>query len=439
MSTKNHTDKNAPSIAIIGGGASGLMCAVSASAEGASVTLFEKNKSQKMIASEKYYDNAYLGKKLLITGKGRCNVTNLCTREEFLNNVPVNNKFLFAAFSSFPPEKVMGFFEANGIPLKTERGNRVFPVSDRSQDILLALKRTLKENNVKIVNQCVDSIAIHENKICGLTDSNGKEYVFDKVVVCTGGISYPQTGSDGDGYRFAQSVGHTVIPAKPSLVPFEIEEDWCRSLQGLSLKNIKLSVLDKEKNKVLFSEMGEMLFTHFGISGPLVLSASSHIRDFTKDRFSVLIDLKPALDEKTLDSRLLSDFQKYNNKNIENALVDLLPHKLIRVFVALCGLSPEDKPNGITKQKRQNMVSVLKKMELSIRSFCPIEEAIITSGGVKTSEINPSTMESKTIKGLYFAGEVIDVDAYTGGFNLQIAFSTGYLAGLSAAKMQEEV
>ena len=432
MYMKNQENKI--KVCVIGGGAAGLMAATVAAENGADVTLFEKNKSQRIMESETFFDNAYLGKKLLITGKGRCNVTNDCTIDDFMRNTPVGGKFMYASFNSFTPRDVMNFFTDGGTNLKIERGNRVFPVSDRSIDILRVLKNKLYENNVKVVNKKVCDVT-HENGTFTsviLDDSN--EMFFDICIIATGGASYPQTGSDGDGYRFAQRAGHTIKEIKPSLVPLVSHDKCCRDMMGLSLKNVTLSVIDNNKSKVIFREMGEMLFTHFGISGPLVLSASSHMREMSENRYTVSIDLKPSLDEKTLDTRLLSDFSKYINKNMDNAMGDLLPAKMIVPFLNKCGIKKEQKPNSLTKEERRTIIETLKAFKVNVNSFRPVDEAIITSGGVSTKEINPSTMESKLISGLYFAGEVIDVDAYTGGFNLQIAFSTAHLAALSASK-----
>lgn len=421
-------------VCVIGGGAAGLMCAISASQNGADVTLFEKNKSNKNLSSESFFDNAYLGKKLLITGKGRCNVTNDCTLEEFLSNVPTNPKFLYASFNEVSPQKLMQFFEDEGCALKVERGNRVFPVSDKSLDVLVALKNKLRKQNVKIVNSKVLSIE-KVNDVFKVSHEKGMGE-FDAVVVCTGGASYTVTGSDGDGYKFAQNFGHTVKDIKGSLVPLTSDNEICKNLQGLSLRSVRVKLVDTKKNKPVFSELGEMLFTHFGLSGPLILSASAHMKNFEKGKYKISIDLKPALDENTLDKRVLSDFSKYINKDLSNALCDLLPSKMILPFIKYCGLSLDLKPNSITKEQRQKIVWSLKNFEIEISGTRPVNEAIITSGGVVVKEINPSTLESKLVKGLYFAGEVIDVDAYTGGFNLQIAFSTGYLAGKNAAQIE---
>ena len=416
------------SIAVIGGGAAGLLCAGLASDAGAEVTLFEKNKSERKLSSENFYDNAYLGKKLLITGKGRCNVTNNCSLDDFLKNITGNSKFMYAAFSHFPSQKTMEFFESMGVPLKTERGNRVFPESDKSVDILKGLKKFIKEKNVKVRNKNVISI-VKEDEMFVVSTSDGDKFTFDKVVICTGGVSYPQTGSTGDGYKFAESFGHTVNEPVPSLVPLECENyGMCSDMSGLSLKNVKLTMTDKQKKKAVYSEMGEMLFTHFGISGPLVLSASAHMKKFTPDKYRADIDLKPALDLQTIESKLIKLFEKESNKNLSNVLADMLPKSMCEPFCEYCGMSYDAKPNSITKAERHRIAEAFKCFSFDISSFRPVAEAIVTSGGVSVKEINPSTMESKIVPGLYFAGEVIDVDAYTGGFNLQIAFSTAALA-----------
>ena len=425
------------SVCVVGGGAAGLMAACIAAQNGAKVVLFEKNISEKKIAGEQFFDNAYLGKKLLITGKGRCNLTNNCNREDFMKNIPRNGKFMFASFSAFPPNKVMDFFEERGVSLKTERGNRVFPTSDKALDILRCLKDTLKKHGCKIINKKIESIFAQDEKISKIFDSEGNEYLCESVIIATGGLSYPITGSDGDGYEFAKYAGHTVTDLRPSLVPLVSPDDFCKKLQGLSLRNVTLSLKNKQNKKVVYSELGEMLFTHFGMSGPLVLSASAHIDGAPTD-YGIHIDLKPALDEKTLDDRLLSDFAKNPNKDYKNALALLLPSKMIPVFAMRSGISPDTKVNSITKKQRADIIALLKNFSVEISGFRPIAEAIITRGGIKTSEINPSTMESKKVSGLYFAGEVLDVDGYTGGFNLQIAFSTAYLAACDAAKKVNE-
>ena len=407
-------------VIVIGGGAAGLFASISAAENGADVILFEKNDR--------------CGKKLRITGKGRCNVTNDCSVEEFLQNVPTNPRFLYSALSALSTQDVKDFFESEGVPLKTERGKRVFPVSDNAQDIVSALVSACRARGVQIISEKVLSLIINEseNKINGVITEGG-EYLADAVIVCTGGRSYTRTGSDGDGYSFAKSAGHTVTPLLPSLVPIVCAGKLCPSLQGLSLKNVSLSISDKNTKKEVYSDFGEMMFTHFGITGPMVLSASAHIPDISSGRYEAKINLKPALDEKTLDTRILSDFAKYSNKDLINALDDLLPKKLIPVIVSLSGIDPRKKINSITREERGALIDVIRGLKLSLVGFRPLEEAIVTKGGVSVKEIDPKTMASKKCAGLYFAGEVIDVDAYTGGFNLQIAFSTGKLAGQSAA------
>ena len=405
-------------VIIIGGGAAGLFAAISAAENGADVTIIEKNDR--------------CGKKLRITGKGRCNVTNDCSTEEFLQNVPSNPRFLYSALSVLSTQDVKDFFESEGVPLKTERGRRVFPVSDKAQDIVSALVSACIARGVKIINEKVLSLIISDNTVKGVVTDCG-EHLADAVIVCTGGRSYTRTGSDGDGYTFAKAAGHTVTPLLPSLVPIVCAGKLCPSLQGLSLKNVSLSITDKNTKKEIYSDFGEMMFTHFGITGPMVLSASAHIPDISSGRYEAHINLKPALDEKTLDARILSDFSKYSNKDLINALDDLLPKKLIPVVVSLSKIDPRKKINSITREERQSLIDVIRDLRLSLTGFRPLEEAIITKGGVSVKEIDPKTMASKKCAGLYFAGEVIDVDAYTGGFNLQIAFSTGKLAGRSAA------
>ena len=409
---------DANKVIIIGGGAAGLFAAISAAENGADVTLLEKNDR--------------CGKKLRITGKGRCNVTNDCSTEEFLQNVPTNPRFLYSALSVLSTQDVKDFFESEGVPLKTERGGRVFPVSDKAQDIVSALVSACIARGVKIINEKVLSLIISDNTVKGVATDCG-EHLADAVIICTGGRSYTRTGSDGDGYTFAKAAGHTVTPLLPSLVPIVCAGKLCPSLQGLSLKNVSLSITDKNTKKEIYSDFGEMMFTHFGITGPMVLSASAHIPDISSGRYEAHINLKPALDEKTLDARILSDFSKYSNKDLINALDDLLPKKLIPVVVSLSKIDPRKKINSITREERQSLIDVIRDLRLSLTGFRPLEEAIITKGGVSVKEIDPKTMASKKCAGLYFAGEVIDVDAYTGGFNLQIAFATGKLAGRSAA------
>ena len=414
--TKKETD--AHRVAVIGAGAAGMMAAITAAEAGADVTLFERNDR--------------VGKKLRITGKGRCNVTNNCDNNEFLSNVPTNPRFLYASLSRFSTADTMAFFEDAGVPLKTERGKRVFPISDRAADIVSAMERRCREAGVTLVHRRVRGLIIENGSVVGLKYGDGEEN-FDAVIVCTGGRSYSMTGSDGDGYRFATEAGHTVTPLHPSLVPLVAEGKLCASLQGLSLKNVSLTIKLTQSGKAVYEDFGEMLFTHYGITGPLVLSASAHLSDITPGKYEAVIDLKPALDEKTLDARILSDFSKYQNRDLINALDDLLPQKMIAPYIGLCGIDPRKKVNSITREEREKMVHILKGIRVKLIGFRPIEEAIVTRGGVSVKEIDPKTMQSKLVEGLYFAGEVLDVDAYTGGFNLQIAFSTATVAGTSAA------
>lgn len=414
--TKNETDVRR--VAVIGAGAAGMMAAITAAEAGADVTLFERNDR--------------VGKKLRITGKGRCNVTNNCDNNEFLSNVPTNPRFLYASLSRFSTADTMAFFEDAGVPLKTERGKRVFPISDRAADIVSAMEKKCRDEGVTIVHRRVRGLLIKDGRIIGLRYGESEEN-FDAVIVCTGGRSYSMTGSDGDGYRFATEAGHTVTPLYPSLVPLVAEGKLCASLQGLSLKNVSLSIKLTQSGKTIYEDFGEMLFTHYGITGPLVLSASAHLSDIAPGKYEAVIDLKPALDEKTLDARILSDFSKYQNRDLINALDDLLPQKMIAPYIGLCGIDPRKKVNSITREERERMVHVLKGVRVKLVGFRPIEEAIVTRGGVSVKEVDPKTMQSKLVEGLYFAGEVLDVDAYTGGFNLQIAFSTATVAGTSAA------
>ena len=414
--TKKETDVRR--VAVIGAGAAGMMAAITAAESGADVTLFERNDR--------------VGKKLRITGKGRCNVTNNCDNNEFLSNVPTNPRFLYASLSRFSTADTMAFFEDAGVPLKTERGKRVFPISDRAADIVSAMERRCREAGVTIVHRRIRGLIIEDGSVVGVRYGDGEEN-FDAVIVCTGGRSYSMTGSDGDGYRFATEAGHTVTPLHPSLVPLVAEGKLCASLQGLSLKNVSLTIKLAQSGKAVYEDFGEMLFTHYGITGPLVLSASAHLSDIAPGKYEAVIDLKPALDEKTLDARILSDFSKYQNRDLINALDDLLPQKMIAPYIGLCGIDPRKKVNSITREERETMVRILKGIRVKLIGFRPIEEAIVTRGGVSVKEIDPKTMQSKLVEGLYFAGEVLDVDAYTGGFNLQIAFSTATVAGNSAA------
>lgn len=401
-------------VIIIGGGAAGAMAGVHSARFGNRVFIFEPN--------------GKIGKKLFITGKGRCNVTNNCSNDELIRNIPRNPRFLYSAFSQYSTEDVMNFFEWAGVPLKTERGNRVFPESDKSADIISALERELKAADVKIIPERVKSLIIENGVCCGVkTDS--KEYHSRSVLIATGGKSYPQTGSTGDGYTLAKSAGHTVTKLEPSLIPLVCNEKYCADMMGLSLKNVTLSLYDGDKK--IFSELGEMLFTHFGVSGPLVLSASSHIEKMQPDRYSLKIDLKPGLTHQQLDARLQRDFGENINRIFGNSLSKLLPAKLIPVAVRLSGVEGERRINQVTREERVRFGELLKAFPLTVKGFRPIEEAIITSGGVDVKEINPKTMESKLVKSLFFAGEVIDVDGYTGGFNLQIAFSTAYCAAMN--------
>lgn len=389
------------------------MAAVQAARLGKSVIVFEKNDR--------------LGRKLRITGKGRCNVTNNSPVEVHLNNIPVNSRFLYSSFAGFDSADVMNFFEELGVPLKTERGNRVFPVSDKADDIADALAYEMKNLGVKIINKCVSALIIEENVCVGVI-AGKEEFRSASTLIACGGKSYPNTGSTGDGYTLAESAGHTVTELKPSLVPLMSPDKFCAEMMGLSLRNVTLRLYDGKK--LIFSELGEMLFTHFGVSGPLVLSASSHIRDMTPNRYHLEIDLKPALSPEQLDVRIRRDFAENLNRDFINGIRKLLPTKLIPVAVKLSGIAPETKINSITKEQRHKFGELIKSFPVRISGFRPIEEAIITSGGVSVKEINPRTMESKLVPGLFFAGEVIDTDAYTGGFNLQIAFSTAYSAAL---------
>lgn len=406
-------------ILVIGGGPAGMMAAICAAERGGRVTLLEPNER--------------LGKKLNITGKGRCNVTNNADMQELMNNIPRNGKFLYSAFSDFDGRDTMAFFEKIGVPLKTERGNRVFPASDRAFDISGALERRLKALKVKLVRDRAVSLSVEEDTIKGAQGEKGF-YPAEAVILATGGVSYPATGSTGEGHRMASEIGHTVTPLQGSLVPLCERGNHCAQMQGLSLRNVGLTVF--ENNKKIYTDFGEMLFTHFGVSGPLILSSSAHMRHFAKKEYRLEIDLKPALDEQQLDKRLLSDFEKYTNNDFCNALNDLLPQKMIPVMVEYTNIPPHTKVHDITKEQRRGLLQLLKHFPIEIAGPRPVTDAIITSGGIKVSEINPKTMESKSVKGLYFAGELIDVDAYTGGFNLQIAWATGRAAGLAAAEIE---
>ena len=402
-------------VIVIGGGAAGMFAAIQAAKKGHQVVLLEKNEK--------------LGKKIYITGKGRCNITNACDTEELFQNVMRNRKFLYSAFYTCSNYQVMDFFESNGLPIKTERGERVFPQSDHSSDVIAVLQRVLKQEGVDIhLYTEVKKIRIQEGTVTGVFLTDGGFLSAEQVIVATGGCSYVTTGSTGDGYRFAREAGHKVTKLLPSLVPFETEEAWIQELQGLSLKNVSVKI--EKDGKLLYDAFGEMLFTHYGVSGPLLLSASSVVNDYAdKMPLTMTIDLKPALDEEQLDKRILRDFEENQNRQFKNAVQKLFPAKLIPVMIRLSGISPEKKVNEITKEERQGFVKLIKAFPLHLARLRDFKEAIITRGGVSVKEINPSTMESRLVKGLYFAGEVLDLDALTGGFNLQIAWSTGYLAG----------
>ncbi|MBR5152350.1 MAG: NAD(P)/FAD-dependent oxidoreductase [Clostridia bacterium] len=402
-------------VIVIGGGPAGMMAAGVAAQRGLHVKLIEQNKM--------------LGKKLMITGKGRCNVTNACEDvQDLIANVPTNGSFLYSAFYGFTNAQTMEFFESMGVPLKVERGERVFPVSDKSQDIVSAMRRFLIENNVELICDRVDEILAEDGHVRGVRCQKRGEIYSDSVILATGGLSYQGTGSTGDGYTFAEDLGHTITDIRPSLVPVQVEEDWVPELAGLSLKNVALTV-HNSKGKKVYTDFGELMFAHFGLTGPIVLSASAHMRNMGRETYRLSLDLKPALDEKQLDARICRDFQEGLNRDFRNSLGKLLPIRLIPQVIALSGIDPYKKVNSVTKEERSQLMHVIKNMEFQVVGFCPIEQAIITSGGVSVKEINPSTMESKLVSGLFFAGEIIDVDAYTGGFNLQIAFSTGHLAG----------
>ncbi len=423
-------------VIVVGGGAAGMMAAIAAAQDGAEVTLLERNEK--------------LGKKLFITGKGRCNVTNAGDMDNLFANVMTNAKFLYSAFYGFDNRAVMELIETAGCPLKTERGGRVFPVSDHSSDIIAALTGALRRLRVEIrLRARVKSLLWEDNTeqspgengkvkksgsgiIQGVMLESGERLKAQRVILATGGLSYSSTGSTGDGYLLAEETGHTVTGRSPSLVPFKVREDWCRELMGVSLRNVSLSL--RQRNKELFRDFGEMLFTHFGVSGPLVLSASSYYVSKCRGEAELLIDLKPALDAQQLDKRVLRDFEESRNRQFKNSLGQLFPAKLIPVMIRLTGIPPEKPVNEITREERRNFVSLIKALPMTVIGVQGYEEAIVTKGGVSVRDVNPSTMESKRVQGLYFAGEVLDVDALTGGYNLQIAWSTGHLAGVSAAR-----
>ena len=410
-------------VIVIGGGASGMMAALTAAENDAEVMLLEKNDR--------------LGKKMLITGKGRCNVTTDKEIDEMIRSFVHNGKFLYTAFNSFSNQQVQQFFEDAGVPLKVERGERVFPVSDQSKDIVNALRRKLQEAGVDLwLNAAVKEVLLEDGKAAGVLLPNGKKLLADSVIIATGGASYPGTGSTGDGYRFAEKAGHTVVNLRPSLIPLECAEGYVKALQGLSLKNVTLTI-ETAEGKKLAQEFGEMLFTHFGISGPIVLTSSYKAVDYWQKHKQPLlgsIDFKPALSREKLDARLLREFEEQNKKQLKNSLHTLMPSKLIPVFIQRCGISPDKALHQITKEERQRMVDLLKDFRFTIFKALPLEEAIVTAGGISVKEVSPKTMESKLVKNLYFIGEVLDVDGMTGGFNLQAAFSTGYLAGIACTK-----
>ena len=405
-------------VIVVGAGAAGLMAAGTAGERGFDVLLIERNDK--------------VARKVMITGKGRCNVTNNCNLiNDLIANVPTNGRFLYGAFSKFMPSDTIEFFEDMGVSLKVERGNRVFPVSDKAVEIVDALNSFSQDAGVKRIKGRVTELIIADGRVRGVKTDDGQEYAADKVIIATGGKSYPLTGSTGDGYDLAKQAGHTIVDLKPSLVPLNCHEGFCMDLQGLSLRNVEITVMDMDNYKEVYKDFGEMLFTHFGVSGPLILSASAHMKDMRERKYEIHIDLKPALSYEQLDKRIQRDFLENANKNFINALDALLPKKIVPVIVKLTGIKPSTKVNQVTKEMRAKLVNILKDLKVTVMSFRPIEEAIITSGGVSIKEIDPKSMQSKLVEGLYFAGEVLDVDAYTGGFNLQIAFSTGVCAANS--------
>ena len=411
-------------VIVIGGGPAGMMAAITAAEYGNQVTIIEKMPS--------------FGKKLLVTGKGRCNITSSLYMSEFIKNTPGNGTFLYSAFQNYTNADIIEFLKKQGLEVKEERGNRIFPVTDRSIDVLECFKKKIKELGIKqILNTRVQKILVKESEVIGVRTE--KEILrTDRIILATGGKSYPLTGATGDGYKIASELGHKIIEIKPSLVPLEVyEKEECKELQGLSLRNVEIKIVDTEKQKIIYEDFGEMIFTHFGISGPIILSGSAHLVRYNdlkyllkEKKIKIYIDLKPALTEEQLDERILRDFKEFKNKQFKHSLDKLLPQKLIPVIIKKSKINPDKKVNEITREERKQIVNLLKYYEITIKEFRPVEEAIITSGGINTKEINPKTMESKIRKGLYFAGEIIDVDAYTGGFNLQIAYSTGYTAGM---------
>ena len=413
-------------VIIIGGGPAGMLAAISAAKESNEVILLEKNNS--------------LGRKLLITGKGRCNITSSIDIDEFIKNIPGNGRFLYSAFQNFTNQDIIKLIENNGIKVKEERGNRIFPVTDRAEDVLNCLIKEMKKyRQIEIkTGKKVENILVENGEAIGVKLETGEKIFGSKIVLATGGKSYPVTGSDGDGYKMAKSLGHTIEKIRGSLVPLTGDKILCQSMQGLSLRNVKIQIKDLEKNKKIYDDFGELLFTHFGVSGPTILSSSAHLlrykdidRLFKEDKIKLYTDLKPALSTEELDLRIRRDFEEIKNKEFKNSLEKLLPKKMIQAVLDLSGIDINKKVNSITKEERLKLVELLKNFEINIDGFRPVEEAIVTAGGISIKEINPKTMESKLVKGLYFAGEIIDVDAYTGGFNLQIAYSTGFTAGLN--------
>ncbi|MFG6319021.1 MAG: NAD(P)/FAD-dependent oxidoreductase [Clostridia bacterium] len=407
-------------VIVIGGGPAGMLSAISSARLNNKVTLIEKNN--------------ILGKKMLITGKGRCNITSSIDIDEFIKNIPGNGKFLYSSFQNFNNEDIINLLKNNGLEVKEERGNRVFPVTDKAQSVVDALISEIKKYNIDIkLNKNVSEILVKNNEVCGVKLDNGEEIFATKVILATGGKSYSSTGSNGDGYEISKKLGHTIVEPRGSLVPMTADVSLCQSLQGLSLRNVKILIKDVEKNKKIYDDFGEMLFTHFGVSGPTILSASAHLlryKNFGKNNIKLFIDLKPALDNEALDLRVRRDFEEFKNKDFKNSLEKLLPQKMIPVIIELSKINPNKKVNEITREERLDLVKLIKNFEVTITGFRPVDEAIVTAGGISIKEIDPKTMESKIISGLFFAGEIIDVDAYTGGFNLQIAYSTGFTAGM---------
>lgn len=415
-------------VVVIGGGPAGMMAAITSAENGNNVTLLEKKER--------------LGRKLLITGKGRCNITSSLPIDEFIQNVPGNGQFLYSAFKNYTNTDIIDFLKDEGLEVKEERGNRIFPVTDKSIDVLNCFKKRIDELKIKYkLDTRVEKILVRDSEVLGVR-TNKEIIQTDKIILATGGKSYPLTGSTGDGYKIAKDLGHTITPIKPSLVPLEVyEKEECKRLQGLSLRNVGIRIIDSERKKLIYEDFGEMVFTHFGISGPIILSGSAHLARYKdidyllkKGYVNLSIDLKPALTEEQLDDRILRDFKEFKNKQFKHSLDKLLPQKLIPLIIELSGIDENKRVNEITKTERKRLGQLLKCFTITIKAFRPVEEAIITSGGINVREINPKTMESKIIKGLYFAGEIIDVDAYTGGFNLQIAYSTGYTAGISVSE-----